>query len=441
MKRNYTREEIKDLILDLASDDPDVAELATSDLLMMNPRRCLSDMIAALNWGDDLIKQRICYILGGLTDERCIDPLLSMLNETNIDTKLAAIDSLQYFPSERVVPHLENHLKQEDENVRQAIISTLGVFMKRGVVNAHLPLIQLVQDENEPVELRRLALLNMKHLDHEELKSLLASLKNISDATIYSHILLLQDGLDKNQDQKIAETEQLIQKLLAEKDILKQIHMEELLVAGGSITAKVLINKIFAEPDNALLRVHARMIFDKMGHKSISAFKHLFETFDRFGDIKQVVLLQDLISAIQFRQFSPLAKSLINLLNRINSYLKTADAEDRLRDFELIKPEIHFALAIYGCREGVADMKKIMLDGTERQYLPLIEALKYVGDKDFLIPLINQLQAYRDFKRPIRAVKQAFKAIVHREKIKRNDPIFKNLSDLQRENLSLMMKR
>ncbi len=441
MRRNYSKAEIKDLILDLASDDPEVADSAMSDLLMMNSRRCLAEMIAALDWGDNLIKQRICYIFGGLTDERCVDPLLAMLNEANVDTQLAAIDSLQYFPLERVVPQLENHLRHEDENIRQAIISTLGVFVKRGVVDAHLPLANLVRNENVSVDLRRLALLNMQHLEEAELKSLLISFDNISDATIYSHILLLQDGLDKNPDQKIAETEQLIQKLLAEKDVLKQIRIEDRLITGGSITAKVLIKKIFAEPDNALLRVHARMMFNKMGRKAISAFKHLFETFDQFYDIRQVVLLQDLIMSIQYRQFSPLSKSLVNLLERINSYIETVNSEDRRRDFELIKPEIHFALSIYGCREGVADMKKIMLDGTERQYLSLIEALKYVGDKDFLIPLINQLQAYRDFRSPIRAVKQAFKAIVHREKITWDDPIFDNLSDLQKQNLTLIMKR
>ncbi len=434
MRRNYSKAEIKDLILE-------VADSAMSDLLMMNSRRCLAEMIAALDWGDNLIKQRICYIFGGLTDERCVDPLLAMLNEANVDTQLAAIDSLQYFPLERVVPQLENHLRHEDENIRQAIISTLGVFVKRGVVDAHLPLANLVRNENVSVDLRRLALLNMQHLEEAELKSLLISFDNISDATIYSHILLLQDGLDKNPDQKIAETEQLIQKLLAEKDVLKQIRIEDRLITGGSITAKVLIKKIFAEPDNALLRVHARMMFNKMGRKAISAFKHLFETFDQFYDIRQVVLLQDLIMSIQYRQFSPLSKSLVNLLERINSYIETVNSEDRRRDFELIKPEIHFALSIYGCREGVADMKKIMLDGTERQYLSLIEALKYVGDKDFLIPLINQLQAYRDFRSPIRAVKQAFKAIVHREKITWDDPIFDNLSDLQKQNLTLIMKR
>ena len=77
----------------------------------------------------------------------------------------------------------------------------------------------------------------------------------------------------------------------------------------------------------------------------------------------------------------------------------------------------------------------------DTHFLELIEALKHIGDKDFLIPLINQFQAYRNFKRPSGIVKRAFKAIVRREKIKRNDPIFNNLSALQKENLGLIMNR
>ncbi len=441
MKRNFTNEEIEELILDLGSDDQEVVNFAMSALLMSNPRRHLSDMIEALQWGDDIIKQRICYILGGMIDDSCIDPLLTMLNEENVDTKLAAIDSLQYFPNERIIPYLKDQLKHEDEDVRQEIISTLGVYVKHGVINAHVPLVKIVRNEQESIELRRSALVNLQHLDEDELIPLLNSLKEISDASIYSHILLLQDDLGKNQKQKIVQTEQLLQKLLAEKDALKQIRIEDRLVEGGSITAKVLIKKILEKPKNAHLRVFTRLIFDKMGHKTIPAFRSLFETFDRFDDLMQVVLLQDLIMVVAQRQYAVLAKPMVKLLDRMNAYIDKLKAENDRREFDHIKSDIHFALATYGCRESVDDMKTIMRDGTQRQFLELIEALKHIGDKDFLIPLINQFQAYRNFKRPSGIVKRAFKAIVRREKIKRNDPIFKNLSELQKENLSLIMKR
>ena len=441
MKRNFSEEEIEDLILDLGSDDQEVVDFAMSALLMSNPRRHLSDMIEALQSGDDIIKQRICYILGGMVDDRCIDPLLSMLNEENIDTKLAAIDSLQYFPNGRIIPYLKDHLKHEDEDVRQEIISTLGVYVKHGVINAHVPLVEIVRNEQESIDLRRSALVNLQHLDEEELIPLLNSLKEISDASIYSHILLLQDGLGKNQEQKIAQTEQLVQKLLAEKDTLKQIRIEDRLVEAGSIAAKIIIKKILNEPDNAKLRVFASLIFNKMGHKFIPAFKSLFETFDRFDDLMQVVLLQDLITVVSHRQYAVLAKPLLKLLDRMNTYIAKLRSEKDRGEFTHIKSDIHFALATYGCREAVNDLKAIMRDGTQRQFMELIEASKQIGDKDFLIPLINQFQEYRNFKRPSGIVKRAFKAIIKREKIRRNDPIFNNLSELQKENLGLIMKR
>lgn len=441
MRRNFIKEEIEELILDLGSDDQQSVDFAMRTLLMANPRRHLSDMIEALQWGDDIIKQRLCYIFGGMIDDRCIDALLTMLQEENVDTKLAAIDSLQYFPVERIIPHLQDQLKQNDEDVQMAVITTLGVFIKHGVMNAHLPVVEIVQNEREAIELRRSALVNLKFLDEAELIPLLNSLKEISDATIYSHIMLLEDGLETNQDRKIAQIEQHIQKLLAEKNALKQIRLEDRLVEAGSLAARLLMNRILDEPENAHLRVLARLIFDKMGQKTIPAFKALFETFDRFDDLMQVVLLQDLITVVARRQYAMLAKSLVKLLDRINVYINNLKSENDRREFDHIKSDIHFALATYGCREAVEDMKAVMRDGTERQFLELIQALAHIGDKDFLIPLINQHQIYRNFKRPSKIVKQAFKAIVRREKIKRNDPIFSNLSELQKENLGLIMKQ
>lgn len=441
MRRNFTREEVEALILDLGSEEQDIVDLAMRDLLMSNPRRHLSDLIEALQWGDDIIKQRICYIFGGLLDERCVDPLLSMLQDVNVDTKLAAIDSLQYFPTERIIPYLKNQLQHEDEDVRDAIIATLGAFVKYGVVNAHLPLVEIVQSEKESVELRRSALVNLQHLDEEELKPILDVVQEISDATIYSHVLLLQDGLDENKEQKLAQIEQLINKLTTEKDILKQIRIEDRLVEGGALAVKVLIRKIFEEPDNTPLRVHVRMLIEKMGSKTIAAFKALFESFDRFDDIMQVVMLQDLIALMAQRKYATLASPLVKLLHRINSHIKQLNSESDRREFDHVKSDIHFALATYGCRDAVDDLKAVMRDGTERNFLELIQALAYIGDRDFLIPLINQHQLYRNFKRPSRIVKQAFKAIVKREKIKRNDPIFNHLSELQKENLNLMMKQ
>ena len=441
MKRNFTREEIEELILDLGSDDQEVIDLAMSGLLMANPRRHLSDMIDALDWGDDIVKQRICYIFGGMVDNRCVDPLLSVLEDENIETRLAAIDSLQYFPNERIIPYLKDQMSQDDEDIHEAVIVSLGSYVKHGVINAHIPLVEIVQDENESIELRRMALMNLKSLDEEELIPILDQLKDLPDASIYSHILLLQEDLGKNKEQKIERTEQIIKKLLTEKDVLKQIRFEDMLVEGGSLAAKILIKKIFEQPDNAMLRVHARMIFEKMGYKSIVAFKWMLGTFDQFHDLMQVVLLQDLISLVAQRKYTALTRPMLKLLDRINAYIDQQKSEKIRKEFNHIKSDIHFALATYDCREGIEDMKAIMRDGTQRQFIQLIEALVHIGDRDFLIPLINQYQAYRDFKRPVKTVRRAFKAIVRREKIKRNDPMFNCLTELQKQNLSLIMKR
>ncbi|MBD3290221.1 hypothetical protein GF337_15550, partial [candidate division KSB1 bacterium] len=75
MKRKYKKEEIKELILDLTSDNPEVAEFAMTALMMANSRDHLNQLVQALDNDNEIIKERICFILGGFTDNRCINPL------------------------------------------------------------------------------------------------------------------------------------------------------------------------------------------------------------------------------------------------------------------------------------------------------------------------------------------------------------------------------
>ncbi len=444
LSRYLEKWEIEDLIMDLDAEDPDIVDRAVSELLMISSPGELRDLIAGLEWGNDRIRQRIAYILGGMLDDRCIDPLLSLLGDPNVETVLAAIDSLQYFPEERIVPELRAVLNRGNEELSMAVIDTLGAFIKRGVIDAHQPLIELIQDERQPIDIRRTALMNLQHLEAEELTPILEQFQHLLDATLYSQVLYLQDGLEQDQQKKASNIEKMLQQLLHESQAIKALQLEERLVAGGTLTAHILLQKLFQDVTNRTLQVYTHRILQRMGYKSVPALKALFENFAQFEDLDQLYEIEELIEIVSHPKYASLASSLVILLRNLNEFLNhspDAKRKTRPRDYDYFRGYVHFILALYGCRDAVDDLKAMIRDGQRRQSNLVLEAIIYVGNKDFLLPLINQFHVYRKSKERQALVRQAFRAIIKREKVRKNDPIFSNLSELQQQNLRLLIGR
>jgi len=444
LRRYLSKAEIEHLILDLDDDDPDIVDQAISDLLMISSPGELRDLIDGLTWGNDTIRQRIAYILGGMLDNRCIDPLVTLLNDPNIDTVLAALDSLQYFPEERIIPALQSVLSQRNEELSLAVIDTLGAYIKRGVIDAHVPLLEVIQDEQHPIDVRREALIQLQHLEAEELGPLLERLQHLADATLYSQVMFLQDGLGEDRQKKASAIEKMIHQLLDEPQVVKALQLEERLVAGGSLSAQILLQMLFRDITNPTLRVYAHRIIQRMGYKSLPALKAVFENFDRFDDFDQLFEIEDLIEIVAHPKYASMASSLVTLLQHLKGYLDNQllmNRKARLRDYEYFRAYIHFVLAIYGCRDAVDDLKAMIRDGYRRQSTLILQALVSIGNKDFLLPLINQFHVYRKSKERQQLVRQAFRAIIKREKVRKNDPIFKDLSELQQQNLRLLIGR
>ena len=142
-------------------------------------------------------------------------------------------------------------------------------------------------------------------------------------------------------------------------------------------------------------------------------------------------MLQTLLSSVANPKYSALEPSLITFLNHLNQYILDKKIDSKNDQFFILKSDLHFALAKYGSEKGLEDMKKVMNDGTKRQFMPFISAIRAIGDQDFLIPLINQYNAYSHSSEIKKTIRKAFLTIVKREKIKRSDPMFNKLSDEQ----------
>ncbi len=439
MNRNYNTEEISELILDLSSENPEVAEFAMTALMMSNPRKHLSELIGALDYDNDIIKERICFILGGFSENRCIDPLLSVLERNEIVlVKIAAIDSLQYFYEDRIIPVLEYHLKTGPDEMKDAIIETLGEHIKHGVQNAHLPLVDLIKNDHELIDFRQLALKKLYNLEAQELKLLTPEFKKISDASIYSQILLIEDYILEDKHQKLNEAKKLVNKLMKQHDSLESYKIEDELVNYGTTGARAIIDEVFNNPQNMFLFSHAGLVIERLGIKAVPVLKPVFESFDKFHEYESTFFIQSLLAYLSTPRYSALEPSLLIFLKNLNQYLRNKKSNDNKNMFSTLKADLHLALAKYGSKKGLDDMKTLMNDGTEKQFKTLILAIRAIGDQDFLIPLINQYDAYRNSSEIQRTIRKAFLTIVKRLKIRRSDPLFNQLSDKQKQFLMEM---
>ncbi|MBD3288676.1 hypothetical protein GF337_07740 [candidate division KSB1 bacterium] len=408
-------------------------------LMMANSRDHLNQLVQALDNDNEIIKERICFILGGFTDNRCINPLLTVLERNEgLMIKLAAIDSLQYFHDERIVPVLEHHLKIAQHQIKEAIIETLGEYIKHGVPNAHLPLVKLVKSDHEIAELRLLALDKINSMEVNEIKPLIHEFKSVSDAGIYAQVVFMEDNILSEKKSNLAKARKIVRKLIDEPDTMAALNLEDQLINCGTNGAQAIIDELFDSPQNTMLLTHTGMLIERLGVKAIPALKSLFESFNDFHEHKYIFTLQSLLSSIARPKYSALESSLLIFLKNLNQYIFDKKKGSNKEEYNILKADLHFALAKYGSEEGLQDMKALMDDGTERQFITFISAIRAIGDQDFLIPLINQYNAYRNSRSTQKSIRRAFLTIVKRQKIKRSDPMFDQLTGDQRKFLKEM---
>ena len=434
MTPRFTKQELLDFVEILSTDDPAAAEYAISSLLLASPRQKYSLLVKALPQSDDLKTQRICFILSSIPDNRCIDPLLGVLQRKNPATRVAAIDALKYYPEPRVLPHLARQLFSQDESVREKVIETLGEFINHGISEAKDLLLKIVHNKNEVVELRRAAIKALSNLEDEELLPILKNLQNSSRAELFAEVMYELDILDtKDKDKERSRVLQLVSELISEQDVIKKMFLSDKIAETGRLGAKVIMEQLLKSPQNFELLTYGQQVFEKLGLKSVPVLEKVFRTFNQFDDMERVHMLSNFVWVAKEAEMDALAPALTDYFFRMLAYL---DKHPEKRNaYFLYKAELLLALARFGVTDILDDLKKTFGDGNNLGLLYVLEAVFQIGDRDFLLPLVNMYEKAYDSRGDRSKVKKAFRAIIKREKIKRDDPLFKDLPPDKKKSL------
>lgn len=105
-------------------------------------------------------------------------------------------------------------------------------------------------------------------------------------------------------------------------------------------------------------------------------------------------------------------------------------------DPELTRVRIHETLAEWGDRGGLKDLMKLLGDGRGRVRMGVVGSLRQIGDRTSLVPLLR-LHA---LELPVSSsgeqeIKEAFREIVRREGLAKEDPAFAKLTEAERATL------
>ena len=385
MRLDYNEDEIRGFILQLGSEDDDIANEAIDALIVSDPEIKIPLFIQALPENNSAGKQRICFLLGGCEEECCVPPLLDMLDDGDDFVAAAAIEALEQFARSSIVTPVSEMLYSDNPHVVKKTIHCFGKMLSAGVVEAIEPLMRFVKMTGHRAT-RLSAVQNFKYLEKENLLPVIDELKKLHDADLEPEIPLLMDELEiRQEDNAIKEIKRLYRGLSSQKYVYQKACESEV-VAYGKLAADIMLEIMFAEGTDTPQFVKAVSIVKKMCWKALPSIRNLIETFNEFDIKHKMHRLGALVSCLQPVLYPELEPAMLGLLDRSILFEPTlhADLQSQLRS---LKTSIHVALAEGGCTAAMADLIAMFGDGRNITDEELLKAIRLIGGQEFLRPL------------------------------------------------------
>jgi hypothetical protein len=385
MRIDYNEDEIRAFILQLGSEDDDIANEAIDALIVSEPEIKIPLLIQALPENNDAGKQRICFLLGVCEEECCVPPLLDMLDDIDDFVAAAAIEALEQFARSSIITPLSEKLYSDNPHVVKKTIHCFGKMLSAGVVEAIEPLIHFIKIAGHRAT-KLLAVQNFKYLEEENLLQAIDELKKLQDADLQPEIPLLLDELEiRREDNAIKEIKRLFRGLSSQNYVYQKACESEIL-AYGKIAADIMLEIMFADGKDTQQFVKTVSVVKKMCWKALPSIRHLIETFNEFNDKHKMHILGALISCLPPVLYPELEPAMLGLLDRSVQSEQTphADLQSQLRS---LKTSVHVALAECGCTAAMTDLIAMFNDGINITTEELLKAIRLIGGQEFLRPL------------------------------------------------------
>jgi len=177
------------------------------------------------------------------------------------------------------------------------------------------------------------------------------------------------------------------------------------------------------------------MALNRMG-KDVA--EKIYPYLDKVGHLPALEVLIGVISQYHDPHSAVHLKRVLDMLNEELVRASEPEAESWIL---LIKGKIHTALAGINSRVALGDLRGMLLHTATLGWVELLKAAQLLGNRDFLLPLMQLYQYFEKDEWMVNQIKEAFHTIKKRGKIRSNSPLFKDLDARGKETLKELLSR
>jgi len=413
--------EISGLVARLGSRRQIDVDAAIARLSVIGPR-AVEALIEGLDDDETHVRRHAMRLLAMIRDPRGREPLEAMLLDTDPKLRDSAARCLARFPSRESVAALERMLRREkNPEVRVAAVESLSEMFGAGEEAALAPVLAVLLDPDEGFAPRRAGFAVLPRLSAAQRRGLLRRLEQ--DPALEIATFARGDGETGGSHGAEPPSLEVLLVELGSADYSVWDGAVQKLVAVGSAVVDPLVEAMLRRADDPEYNTRAGMVLRAIGPRR---GRGVVEWLERVDDPLPLQVLVETIGAYGVHALTYRLKDLLERLaeaDRDRSRPESGGVEPRQR----VRAKAHLELARIGSRVAIADLREALADRSRRLELELLAALERIGKRDELPDLLRAWRREEPFVRERIAV--AVRAVLRRERIRRNSAVLRALPD------------
>jgi HEAT repeat protein len=430
MMQTSRANEIRDLIKQLGSRSRARVDAAGARLSIIGAR-AVEDLIEALEGDNSRIRARIMPLLALIKDPRAREPLIAMLLDRNFRMREVAARSLARFPTADAVAALNRSFGREKrESVKIAVVHSLVELYAAGQEQAvRLPLALLVEAE-VPTAVRLAAFSLLGALPASQRRGILGRLKKDDEESIRKRAKEFENAAATGGDRDGSKIPELLGDLAAGDYATWNRAVHRLGICGPSVI-EPLLGEMQGRSYDPEYCSRAGMVLKALGPRRGR------ELADFLKEVEEPIPLQVLVEVIGALGEKSLIYRLTELIERVAGQQSPSAVSDGFDPMQRVRAKAHLELARIGSRVAIQDLRGALVDDNRRVELEMLAAVNLVGKRDELPALLTAYSREDRFMRE--KIGEVVRTIMKRERIRRNNRMFRTLSREQRAALEAVL--
>jgi len=425
-----TANEIPRLVRRLGSPDASRADSARARLAILGAR-AVEDLIVALEGRDRRVRERVMPLLALIRDPRGRAPLIATLLDDDPRMRELAAESLARFPAPDVVLALERTLQRDaQEAVRVAAVRALVEHCTAGRDDAVRRPLELLLDPAQPRPVRVAAFALVPTLPAAQRRGILTRL----GADPSDEIRQLAHGFEAELGEAGEPATSRIPALLADLASPRYATWNaavQRLARSGAAIVRPLVAEMCERSADPEFATRAGMALKALGRRHAPG---IADALDRVDDPLALHVLVEVIGTIGEPALVYRFKDLLDRMAQATGEGASGAAPDAVRR---VRARAHLELARIGSRVAIQDLRSALAESPGRIELELLAAVEIVGKREEIPILLGAFG--REEPYVCARIADAVRAIMKRERIRRDDRTLQRLGASERESLGRIL--